>query len=399
MSVIACLLTGDARAAIATICVSGPAVSTLVTENFKAAFPRPIASHEVRFGIWHGGKQDADDTGVAESIVVVRVASSQSSQSSQSTKGYMQPSDFETWEIHCHGGAAATRRILEDLERTGATIVAPEAWQQACGIDLLAREATSALANTTTTRTAAIALDQVRGSFSHWINQLLERLKNGESMDSLGREVRAVLRFADFGLHLTKPWEVVLAGAPNVGKSSLINALVGYTRSITLDQPGTTRDVLKAHAVIDGWPILLFDTAGVRDNPGEDIERQGIELAKATIQNADLVIWVEDGSTPGGAMQQALGTLPRRSLQVFNKIDLHSNESLHRAADALETSATTGEGLDQLRRRIVQTLIPEVPKPGSPVPICLRQIVGLTIAAETDETHVMVQALEELRQK
>jgi tRNA modification GTPase len=366
----------------------------MISHHFKAASLRPIQSNEVRFGTWHEGT--TDDTTAAESIVVVRV---DALDSSPTAAGFMMPLTSDHWEIHCHGGAAATRRIIEDLERSGAVILESDAWQQACDIDAIEREATDALAKTVTERTAAIVLDQVRGSLSTFVNQSLERIIHGGDIELLRAEILAVLRLADFGLHLTKPWEVVLAGAPNVGKSSLINALVGYTRSIALDQPGTTRDVLKAHAVIEGWPLLLFDTAGMRDNPGEDIERQGIELARATIQQADLVIWVQDRSMPTDSMQATLGQLPQRSLSVFNKIDLHANAASCADPGTIQTSAATGEGLDQLRAAIIQTLIPEVPKPGRPVPICERQITGLQAAADAMEPRTMAAALEELRQK
>ncbi len=87
----------------------------------------------------------------------------------------------------------------------------------------------------------------------------------------------AVLRWTDLGTHLATPWRVVLAGAPNVGKSSLINALLGYGRAIVFDQPGTTRDVVTADAAIEGWPITLADTAGLHD-ASDATESAGIAL-------------------------------------------------------------------------------------------------------------------------
>ena len=86
-------------------------------------------------------------------------------------------------------------------------------------------------------------------------------------LQAAAARIREWLAWEDFGLHLTRPWNVVLAGRPNVGKSSLINALLGYTRSIVFDQPGTTRDVVTAATAIDGWPIELSDTAGLRESP------------------------------------------------------------------------------------------------------------------------------------
>src|SRR5439155_711085 len=97
------------------------------------------------------------------------------------------------------------------------------------------------------------------------------------------------------GRHLTNPWRVVVAGAPNVGKSSLVNALAGYARCVVSPTPGTTRDVVSTLIAVDGWPIELLDTAGLR-LPGENLEQQGIALARAAVESADLCLWVIDAS-------------------------------------------------------------------------------------------------------
>ena len=104
-----------------------------------------------------------------------------------------------------------------------------------------------------------------------------------------------MLQFRDLGLHLTTPWRVVLAGAPNVGKSSLMNAIAGYQRAIVSPTPGTTRDVVTVTTAIDGWPVQLADTAGLRETQDE-LESAGVALADAAIGEADLVIVVSDAS-------------------------------------------------------------------------------------------------------
>ena len=108
-------------------------------------------------------------------------------------------------------------------------------------------------------------------------------------------QLKGLLRFGDLGLHLTTPWRVVLTGPPNVGKSSLINALVGRERAIGSAQPGTTRDVVTAVTAVGGWPIELADTAGVRQVV-DPLEREGVNRAKRSREHADLVVMVADAT-------------------------------------------------------------------------------------------------------
>ena len=198
----------------------------------------------------------------------------------------------ETVEIHCHGGDAAVDRILGDLEIVGCRIVT---WQQ-----LLQERATSfeaeclhALSRASTLKTANILLEQQTGA----LKDALEKIRSLSaqlpgSADRVGDKQRLLaqlsrlLRWADLGLHLISPWEVVVCGRPNVGKSSLINAIVGYARSIVFDEPGTTRDVVTTETVLDGWPIHLSDTAGLREN-ADRLESAGIELARERLQFAE----------------------------------------------------------------------------------------------------------------
>ena len=200
-----------------------------------------------------------------------------------------------------------------------------------------------------------------------------------------------LLSHSELGLHLTQPWKVVLAGRPNVGKSSLINALVGFRRSIVWAEPGTTRDVVTAATALAGWPVELADTAGLRPAQG-DIEAEGIARARCQIEAADLVLLVSDlsagwtadddgllaGFSRSTAGQASSGT--QRILLVHNKLDVPAAANSSRPA-GVAVSALTGQGLDELAREIVRQLVPQLPPHGTPVPFTDQQRTCLTAAA------------------
>jgi tRNA modification GTPase len=163
------------------------------------------------------------------------------------------------------------------------------------------------------------------------------------------------------------PWKVVIAGAPNVGKSSLMNALAGYTRSIVSPIPGTTRDVVSTMMAIDGWPVEMTDTAGIRQAPSV-LEQQGVERAEDAIRGADLRLWLLDGSTEPAFPEQ-----PDEWKFVINKTDRLAAWDWQLARNALRISALTQAGLAELCEWISRRLVPEPPIPGEAVPVLPEQ--------------------------
>jgi len=163
---------------------------------------------------------------------------------------------------------------------------------------------------------------------------------------------------------------VAIAGAPNAGKSSLLNALAGFARCVVSPIPGTTRDAVRVSLAFDGWPVDLIDTAGVRDSP-DALEAEGVERARAAAAESDLVVWVVDatGPRPKSARDVAdlLGPANDRFLVVFNKIDVAAVPA-DELPEAIRVSAVTGSGLAELGARIVAALVPDPPAPGDPVP-------------------------------
>ena len=319
---------------------------------------------------------------------------------------------FDAVEIHCHGGLAAVDRILRDLMAVGCQLGTADEYVLAdereftglpasgdYGVAMIRSEAMNILGKCVTARTASIALDQLRGGLWEWCGRQIEVLNQNTSEQvcrSIADQAREISRLWRVGSHLIEPFSVVLAGPPNVGKSSLLNAIVGFDRSITLNRPGTTRDVLTSETVIDGWPIRFADTAGIRTGGGQ-IEQAGIERAHKVIENADLVVVV---SQPGVTASNTINLdsiSKEKRLCVLNKADLIT-QATDDAADIneLTTVATTGEGIESLMSVIVHQLIADPPSSGSAVPITERQHIWLQKIANAYFADEILKLLRQL---
>jgi tRNA modification GTPase len=219
-----------------------------------------------------------------------------------------------------------------------------------------------ALAAATTVRTAAIVLDQLHGAFASALRIILDAQESNQE-ERARRQLHELCRWTLLGRHLTTPFRVVIAGAPNVGKSSLINRLAGFQRSIVSPTPGTTRDLVSTRIAVDGWPVELIDSAGVREQAGT-LEMQGIDLALSVAAEADLCLWLLDAAAPP--------VLPPREIPalrlLINKMDLRPAWELSRFPDAVRVSAETGAGLDALLQSLSRWLVPEAPPPGAAMP-------------------------------
>lgn len=336
----------------------------------------------------------------------------------------------QTVEVHCHGGRQAAHRILDSLVAQKCQVILWQEWIRQQALDLLQAEAHIELAAAGTQRTAAILLDQYQGALHREIAALKEEIVSCRDNPDWpraapARKLAALLARVDIGSHLRWPWQVVLAGRPNVGKSSLLNGLLGYARAIVFDQPGTTRDILSATTAMEGWPVQLSDTAGMHDS-SEPLELQGIGHALEQLSQADLLIWVLDGTGLGKAAcednpeeilrlaQQQLADVRVKFpaelpiLMVLNKVDLvrmqgswplpeRRNET--ESPSLIPTSAITGEGIDLLIAAIVTHLVPHAPAPGDGVPFNDRQQRLLQHASsQLQQAHFQqaIAALDEL---
>jgi tRNA modification GTPase len=294
-------------------------------------------------------------------------------------------------EVHCHGGRVAVDRIASDLLEAGCQSASWRNWLTDQEPSAIRADARSLLAQARTERTAAILLDQYAGALEAALARIIDTVETGRAAEARA-ELQTLLARSSVGLHLVEPWRVVLAGPPNVGKSSLINALVGYRRSIVFDQPGTTRDVVTVTTAIDGWPIELSDTAGLRvsDDP---LESAGVELARRQLKAADCIVFVSDATNARllseiGVQALACTRLPEgwtqtgvpgAVIEVYNKCDLLPPDAAAGLASAertslLLTSAVTGEGIPELAAAIVRRLVGIAPQPGDAVPFAKSQI-------------------------
>jgi tRNA modification GTPase len=281
-------------------------------------------------------------------------------------------------EVHCHGGRAAAERILGDLETAGAEVVS---WfdDLVAYRGLIHAELVEALSRATTWQATARLLTQQNdeSGLVATLTAVREALlsKQTEALGVLITRLRAIAARAAFGEHLAQPWQVVLAGPPNVGKSSLLNALLGYHRAIVSPLAGTTRDVVTAETAIEGLALRLADTAGLRET-AEPLERSGIELTREQLVTADLTLWLVDLSIPETSSELTLPTNTRGPvLVVAHKCD---RPALRPIPDgAVRASSLTGVGLPELLTAIHRALVPDEPEPECALTVSPEQTLRL----------------------
>ena len=269
--------------------------------------------------------------------------------------------------IHGHGGAAAIARTARILSQLGAEESDAENWRVHQNVSEENRKILSMLEQAPTYRTASILLDQYNGAGRQTREAIDQFRADGKEEQALELEKRFYETKA-IAQHLLVPWRVVFIGRPNVGKSSLLNAVLGYQRSIVNAQQGTTRDLVQAQTTIDGWLFEFVDAAGIRETTDE-LEREGVSRAKNAIAEANLVVRLFDDADSMTAIGLARTTESFRSnvptIDVMNKCDLEATPQTDESV--LRVSAVDGTGIEALLQTIVQTLIPNPPQPGDGV--------------------------------
>lgn len=314
----------------------------------------------------------------------------------------------DTVEIHCHGGGISVRKILKILVSRGCRLARPGEFTQRAflngRIDLVQAEAVMDLISSTNESSSALALRQLEGELSEEIHQIREMIlsllipieasldfpdedipihprtintlhRGAVSPDGMGVPPYELLEGASSKVHilrlsdrlssLIKSYDegkvyrdgitTAIVGAPNVGKSSLLNRLLGEDRAIVTPYPGTTRDLIEESILVEGIPLCLVDMAGIRktDDP---VEGEGIRRAEAKMQEADLILHIIDASTGIVASDKQLleQTKVKARIIVLNKMDKGSVLDVQdfNGESMVPISALTGMGIDSLRKEV-----------------------------------------------
>jgi tRNA modification GTPase len=355
---IAAIATAPGRGGIGVVRVSGPAVPD-IAEGALGFTPEPRVATHAAF-------RDADGTTIDDGLAIL----------------FPSPRSFtgeHVLELQGHGGQVVLNLLLKRVLELGARAARPGEFSERAflngKLDLVQAEAVADLIDSGSAHAARAAMRSLAGEFSENVNAVVDGVADlrayieaamdfpDEEIDflaegdisgrckSLIEQLDALTRIARQGSLMHDGLQVVIAGAPNVGKSTLLNRLAGHDAAIVTAIPGTTRDPLRERIDLDGLPVQLVDTAGLRD--GDDpIEQEGIRRSRREIERADRILLIVEASGPSAVPEEFLG-LP--VTVIHNKVDL-TGEPAGRVdgtePPVVRISAEYGQGLDALRNHL-----------------------------------------------
>jgi len=286
-------------------------------------------------------------------------------------------------EINTHGGRVATESVLQAVFEAGARPAQPGEFTKRAflngRIDLSQAEAVIDIIQAKTELSMKSALNQSGGKLSREVKEIRQAILNllafievtvdfpeedlefttgqevSEKLDGLMKRVKELLSTAEEGKILRDGLSIAIIGKPNVGKSSLMNALLRENRAIVTDIPGTTRDIIEEYLNIDGIPIKITDTAGIRET-NDVVERIGVDRSKEKIDEADLIVFVLDSSRPLDQEDKDIIEYikDRKKITLINKVDLEEKLQLSafEMGETIQVSALNGFGLEALKEKV-----------------------------------------------
>ena len=373
---IAAIATAPGEAGIGIVRISGNKAIDIANEIFKSKKGRSLVEFDER-RVNYGYIINPETNEKVDEVLAVYMRS---------------PFTYTTEdivEIHCHGGFIPVKKILELVLRMGARSAEPGEFTKRSflngRIDLAQAEAVMDLISAKTDKGFDVALDQLEGSLSKKVKEIIKNLMDilahievsidfadEEDVDEVTLdilikrsnevkdEIKLLLETADTGKIIREGLNTVIIGKPNVGKSSLLNALLGESRAIVTEVPGTTRDIIEEQLSIKGIPIKIIDTAGIRET--EDIvEKIGVERSKQFFNKAELIIFMLDISSELTKEDFEILELikDRKALVIINKTDLPSKLDESAISQYIENkkiiklSIAEDKGIDELENAIV----------------------------------------------
>lgn len=373
---IAAIATPPGHGGVAIIRMSGPHAETIARQAFLFSYPREtLQSHHCYLG--HVIDPVTGHCFDQALLVAMRAPHSATGE--------------DVVEIHCHGGQLLSQRVLEVILSRGARMAEPGEFTKRAflnnRLDLSQAEAVLDLIHAKSNQGLHLAWEQLSGRLSDVCMTLRERLVGltayieafidfpdedlperaqhelDAEMNVLTTDIAALASTFTQGKIYREGCRTAIVGKPNVGKSSLLNLLSGTERAIVTPVPGTTRDILEETVVLNGIPLVIWDTAGLRET-SDTVERVGVERAKAGIHAAELVLAVFDASEPLDAEDEGVFSAiqQKRTIPILNKVDLPVVVSLEDLQPRLNMmppvllSTKTGVGFDELGERVRQAL-------------------------------------------
>lgn len=370
---IAAIATSLSKSGLSIIRISGKDALNVIDKVYRSKNGSKkiseVPTHTIHYGYIHDGDELIDEV-----MVIVM-------------KGPKSYTKEDVVEIDCHGGIVVTKKILDTVIKHGARLADPGEFTKRAflngRIDLSQAEAVMDIINSKNELSLKNSLNQLKGNVLDRIQELRKNIMhdlayieaalddpehmtldgfNNEleiNINNTIKELNILLKSAENGRLIKEGINTVILGKPNVGKSSLLNILVGSDRAIVTDIAGTTRDTLEESVNIGGISLNIIDTAGIRDTD-DVVEKIGVEKARKVADEADLIIYVIDASVPLDINDEIIMDIvkDRKSLVLLNKTDLDMKVDQNKISkildkDIIQISAKENVGIDKLEKWII----------------------------------------------